>query len=251
MAGEVKLSTYCKSVIQAFNHPYFTNTIRNNGTVDVQEFQSRYQRFLDLVPTSASGRDGYGRGLTEKSKKILLGRAGLKGYQKTLDQLGEELGGKTKERVVGETVRHIQAVAFVVLKSYIHRGHVLDDFYLNDFQAVVTQGKLKATRSDLDYISNLRKSLEAETKRLEAHAAEERVVEEERRLRTEREEIESLKILRLPTKVENALRRAGIGLISQLEGKSDDDLSKIRLLGAKGITEIRRTLEEYHKRSKP
>ncbi|MFH0889894.1 MAG: DNA-directed RNA polymerase subunit alpha C-terminal domain-containing protein [Candidatus Aenigmatarchaeota archaeon] len=237
MAVDDKLSKYCKGIIEYpfYSHPYFSDAINANGTVDVKKFQQRYQTFLSDKRLR--------RSLSDTEKKVLLGRAGIEGYQKTQKEIGAEM------RRSGNRVFQIETKA---LRKLLPRsnGGVLDALYLEEFEA--TSAKYAKSKDfDLDYINRIKSQAAAKIMEEEEKTRKQiQLTEENARHKAHLTEY-GIQHLGLSSRTNNSLLRGGVDVIDQLEEKSDEELLKIRNVGVKSIREVRERLEAYHKQRKP
>ncbi|MBI3412738.1 MAG: hypothetical protein HY051_01490 [Candidatus Aenigmarchaeota archaeon] len=279
------LELYCRRLITGplVNHPYFTRSIRENGTVDVEDFQRRYKNLLGSIPTRAILQTKNVYRLTEKQKKVLLSAAS----GRTEDEIRQDSG----------IVHYRPALdrAYHNLRLRNVSGQ-MDMLYLREFESSIERGSTPKG-FDLKYISEVRERLEQDalsaersikslgfprslTLRLEragintidelrAKTAEELIgirspagypvyigktmlglIQGKVQLASTSSDTANIKNLRLPTQIEYALRRSGVETIDDLKIKTDEELLQIRHLGPVRVAKIRETLEAYQKQRK-
>ncbi|MBI4168155.1 MAG: hypothetical protein HY515_04310, partial [Candidatus Aenigmarchaeota archaeon] len=132
MEDKDKISLYCKSLAQ--HHSYLSRALREDGSLDLQDFLVRYQHVVDQLPSRPENKKRVSSAwdFSEKEKRALLLRAGLDGRYHTTNELVSELG--LGEGSVVKTLKYAENV-------FGYGGRVImDTLYLEEFDSLVRSG---------------------------------------------------------------------------------------------------------------
>ncbi len=262
MSKEGKLNEYCRNIIYGVfkSHPYFLRAVKENGTVDVKDFQIRYKKFLDKLS------------LSERQKDILLSRSGSQGHQYTLEELGK------KYDLTRERIREIESKSHRLVRGGVYfQGHFLDSFYLEEYDTALRSDlplrgfdptKIKEMRNGLEqyaewdrlgisistYNSLRRNGVNTIDELKKVDDGELLKIIGQSGLKEIREKIQKIPVpqlpddlrnLELPERIYRILRRGGIIYISELEKMGDNELLNFRNLGQRKLANIKEQLRKY------